>query len=57
MIPLYIRDTGNNGPVLVSKRLIEPDCVNYDKCMTLMGAFDGKNVHNCLLYTSDAADE
>ena len=54
VIPLYIngiethgiRDTGNNGPVLVSKRLIEPDCVNYDKCMTLMGAFDGKNVHN-----------
>ena len=52
VVPLYvngvetqgIRDTGC-AVVLVSKNLIEPESINYEKCINMKGAFDGSKSH------------
>ena len=53
VVPLFIdgyktqgiRDSGHNSTALVSKRVIRPESIDYQKCITLKGAFDGNKTH------------
>ena len=51
VVPLYvngfntygIRDSGCNFVGLVAKYFVKPESINYDKCISIKGAFDGDN--------------